>query len=215
MIGETRGSRMRVVLLAAIVSAVVVACDREDRDDEQSRSLVLGGVPGPVVALHAGSPVTDYLRYGDALTFAVDSPGSVRFTKLVNDTTSVLRVRSAMGLPRTDDTAYITGRIIARWETYRGRSPFGAPIGVAYLFVKRTAPGLYSGTLFAMSYLTGDTSRITVFQRHTPYPGPSPQPMSFSEECDVEGSAVGDTIVACCACGQARNCSSNLAFPES
>lgn len=209
---------LRVVLLMMVTGAVVVACD-PDRDDEgddaRPRSLIVGGVPAPALTLHDGSPVTDYLRYGDALTFAVDSPGSVRISRVVNGTPSVLRVRSAMGLPRTADTAYLTGRIIARWETYRGPSRFGAPVGVSYLWVKRSAAGVYSGTLFSISYLTGDTSRTMVRQLHLPRAGtpPSPTPQSFLEDCsDVE--EVGDTTQVCCACSGGRNCSFSQMVPQ-
>lgn len=206
---------LRVLLLAVVTSAVAVACDPDgDDDDMQPRSQVIGGVPAPALALHAGSPITDYLRYGDALTFAVDSPGSVRAMRLVNDTTSVLRVRSAMGLPRTADSAYLSGRIIARWETYRAPSRFGTPVGVAYLWVTRTPAGVYSGTLFALSYLTGDTLRIPIFQKHFGT-GPAPTPMSLLEECEIDGGG-GDTSQVCCRCdgGGGRNCGSNFAFPE-
>lgn len=210
---EARGSRVRVVLLAAVAGTVLFACEAQNPAVAVRSNLVQpGGVPAPPPTLTASSPVSEYLRYGDGLAFAVDSPGSIHITTLVNDTTSVLRVRSAVGLRRTDDTAYITGRIIARWETYRGRSRFGAPVGVSYLWVQRTAPGVYSGTLFSMAYMTGDTSRTLVHQRHFG----TPTSAAFVDECEDRSSPVGDTTRVCCACGAAMNCSGSIAdaFPE-
>lgn len=198
---EARGFRVAVVAL--VVCVVAIACTGGESNVTQ-RSLVQSpeGVPAAPFALDSTSPVTDYLRYGDGLMFAVDSPGSIEIRS--NRSASVLRVRSEVRLPHTMEAAYDSGRIIERWETVSDSSRFRSVVGVGYLFVKRTPDSVFHATLYQRNYLNGDTAKRAIKQLHVA----SIRAAGVTVECRALNSFDSDTAAFCCLCGGTqRNCS--------
>lgn len=193
----------RVLALVAIGSIGVLMFVCTGGQDNQRTASTAEGVPAPDTTLTESSPVAAFLRYGDLLRFAADSPGVVTLNQVVNGVQSELRVRSEMRLPHTPDTAYVRGRIIAKFETMRGQSRYGAPIGNAYLWVRDTGGGNFRAMLMWRNFTTGDTGRAAVVrQMHcTARANTGDEP-----EC-IELPA-GDTIpVLCCLCGGGQyNC---------
>ncbi len=198
-----------------IVTAAAIACGGDgDATPPSSPSLpdasqpgsgrVAGeGIPAPDSTLNETSPVTAFIRYGDALLFAADTPGIATLQRNVSGATSELRVRSEVGLPNTDTTAYVRGRIIAKFETVRANSAYGIPVGNAYLWVRDTGGHNYVSTLFWRNYATGDTGRTTVLQQlHSGQRGET----GTRAECYVMGE-LDDAAGVCCLCGDGRyNC---------
>jgi hypothetical protein len=202
---EARRSRVRTVSLVTVVGLVLLAlsCKKE-------------GIPEPPASLTDASPAIEFLRYGDSLRFATDTPGVLTLVRpAAGGLTSTLRIRSELRLPNTSHSHYERGRIIEKFETSGAQSTFQTPIGVAYLWVKATSDTSFTGTLYYRNYVTGEVGQTPVFQRHS-----APRPFSFFTkiamffghaipDCDELPGGAGD--VECCMCGGGRlNCSSTV-----
>lgn len=201
MNNRSRSSRMWPLVLVGFIGSVLFACTDEPEDGRSSSQAE--GVPAPDSLLTESSPVTAFLRYGDSLRFAADSPGTIVLDQTVGSVPSQLRVRSEMRLPHTTREAYLRGRIIARFETMRGPSRYGAPVGNAYLWVRDTGGGSFKATLMWRNYLTGDTGRTAVVhQMH------STARANTDDDPECLQMPGTDTIpVVCCLCGGSEyNC---------
>lgn len=194
-------SRMRPLGVVGFIGVALFACTS---GSDGSRTSSVEGVPAPDPSLTESSPVTAFLRYGDSLRFAADSPGVIMLNQTVSSMPSQLRVRSEVRLPHTTGEAYVRGRIIAKFETMRGPSRYGAPVGSAYLWVRDTGSGGFKATLMWRNFLTGDTGRTAVVQQmhSTARANTGDDP-----EClEMPGT---DTIppIVCCLCGGGQyNC---------
>ena len=205
---ESRRSRVRVLVVASLAGLALFACTGGDKAGSgDSLGGAAGGqpadgVPAPRITLTDASPDSEFLRYGESLSFATDSPGVVTVNRTVGGVSSVLKVHSENRLPFTRDSAYVTGRIIAKFVTSSAPSAYGAPVGTAYLWVKAT-PGGHAGTLIWRNDATGATGRSAVQQYHS-----SGVPVrSEVVECDdLGGGIASDTILTCCMCGGHFNC---------
>src|SRR6187431_542850 len=97
---EPRRSRVRALAVVVAVGLVLIALSCKK------------GIPEPPASLTDASPVIDFLRYGDSLHFAADSPGVVTLIRpRPSGLTSTLRVRSELRLPNTTHSDYARGRI--------------------------------------------------------------------------------------------------------
>lgn len=200
---ESRASRVLPLVVGAIVGMGLFACSGSGGGDgggSGSQGSDQGGVPAPPTALTIQSPVTDFLAYGDSLQFATAAPGLLLVQKTIGGNASTLRVRSELRLPNTDDTAYVRGRIIARFETEGAPSSYGAPVGHAYLWVQSLNGG-HVGTLMYRS-ATGDTGRLTIAEMHS-----TPRVVSARVAECIDMDSVSDTTRVCCLCGGSQyNC---------
>ncbi len=212
-IGVRRTGFLRLLAIS-LLGAGIFACsgtaaDRASGDSSTGNppagKSLQAGIPAPDSTLNDTSPDVAFLRYGDSLRFAADTPGTLVLRRVVGRETSELRVRSETRLPQTVDSAYRRGRIIAKFETVGAPSRYGVPVGNAYLWVHDTADGTFRGTLFWQNYVDGTTGRTKVLhQLHTaarPGSGDAPACRAI-----IDGA---DTVGVCCLCGDGR-CNSPL-----
>jgi hypothetical protein len=200
---QSRASRVMPLIVGAIVGAGVFACSGSGGGDGGGggdQRTDQGGVPAPPAALTNESPVTDFLAYGDSLQFATTAPGQLLVQKTVGGNASTLRVRSELRLPNTIDSAYVRGRIIARFETEGAPSTYGVPVGHAYLWVQKVGSN-HVGTLVYRSS-AGDTGRVSIAEMHS---SPREVPGGTIECIDLD--VTSDTTRVCCLCGTSQyNC---------
>ena len=200
MIKTARSPRVKPLITLLLIGALVTGCSLITRGTRSAAEA--DGIPAPPPTLTDASPVTAFLQYGDSLQFATATPGVVVVNRVVNGNASELRIRSELRLPQTNHSTYSQGRIIAKYETLRAASAYGAPVGNAYLWVRDTGGGNLVGTLMWRNYATGDTGRVRIAgMRHS-----SPRVSSGVPDC-VDLHPVGDTTRACCLCSDGQyNC---------
>lgn len=92
-------------------------------------------IPAPPQAFGDTTPASAYVAYAQTLDF--DTVNSARTRHDSAGSVSRLRISPERRLVTTADAVFNEGRIIAVMRTDSGVSPYGTPIGTAYLWVRR------------------------------------------------------------------------------
>jgi hypothetical protein len=153
-VGHPRGSLL--LALAAVVGAVTY-CDGAPRQEAQKAASIgvtqlsdTVPIPAPPQAFGDSADPAVYLAYGRSLAFATESATTSITRHVTGSAVSRLRISPERRLVTTPDSAFVTGRIIAQFQTDSGVSPYNTPIGLAYLWVRRV------GTVYRAQLITDE-----------------------------------------------------------
>lgn len=122
--------RSRAVLWIVALVAVLAVFQSCAPGEEQGPPI-----PPPPFAFGDSATVRQYLDYAVTLGFATGDSTSAITRHPSGADTSVVRMSPENRLVSTPDSAYMVGRIIARVETSGAISPYGTPVGQAFVWV--------------------------------------------------------------------------------
>ncbi|MGQ0539967.1 MAG: hypothetical protein ACT4R6_13555 [Gemmatimonadaceae bacterium] len=190
-------SGRRLLTLCALVAAVslLAFCARDSGTRAERETLPdTLPIPAPPRAFGGTATAAEYLAYARTLEFATaDSTSAI--TRHVTDTSvSRLRMSPEVRLLTTPDSAFFTGRVIARLQTDSGVSPYRTPIGQAFMWVWRTAEDRYQALIVTDSSAAGPP---TIYPVRSFYHVPLPPSVRMNTFCEPLDSVVAGN---CCRC---------------
>jgi hypothetical protein len=200
---EGSGRSRAGLSLAALVALVAISygCGRDEQPVSRAQPLTIGvePIPAPPFAFGDSATPAQYLAYASSLVFAVEDSTSAITRYGPPGAVSVVRMSPEVRLVGTDSTAYATGRIIARIQTDSAGSPYGTPIGEAFLWVWQAPAGISARIITREPGLDAGGRVLTV---PSFYHFPLPDSVRKETFC-IRVETLIDTLPPgnCCRCG--------------